>query len=85
MQILKKILLYEKKLERTSKAHQLRVAFVVFGISVVIGGILAYTIRASEIKDMEQTLVEVSEAQKKQMDQRMEMLKQIRYANKEIN
>lgn len=85
MPALKKLLLIEKKFERTSKTHQLRVAVVVFGISVALGGLLAYAIRANETKDMERTLIEISEAQKKHMDQRLEILKQIRYAKKENN
>ncbi len=85
MKAFRRLIHFEKQLERKSKTYQLRIGLIVFGISIVIGGLMAYTVKVNETKNLERTLVEVSEAQKKQMDQRLEMLKQIRYANKAVN
>lgn len=76
---------FEKNFEKTPKAHQLRVALILLGVSIVIGGILGMVLQFSKTKEIEKTLGEISQTQKKQMDKRLEVFRQKQYAKEHAN
>lgn len=85
MKAITKLIHFEKNFEKASRAHQLKVFIVLFSISIVFGAVLAQIMRVNEVKQIERTLKDLNEAQKKQMNERLEILRQSRYAKEEAN